>query len=109
MFAGRRFDIEISLYYSRARYYNPYTGRFLQTDPIGYGDGTNMYAYCGNSPTGFLDPFGLDTIENTVYGEATDGVWKYIMVSDCVYALSGVWDMGELSTPGECHNNSLIF
>jgi len=39
MFAGRRFDIEIGLYYNRARYYNPYMGRFLQTDPIGYGGG----------------------------------------------------------------------
>jgi len=59
MFAGRRFDIEIGLYYNRARYYNPYTGRFLQTDPIGYGGGMNLYAYCGNSPIGRTDPSGL--------------------------------------------------
>jgi len=36
MFTGRRFDIETGLYYYRARYYNPYIGRFLQTDPVGY-------------------------------------------------------------------------
>jgi len=59
MFAGRRFDIEIGLYYNRARYYNPFTGRFLQTDPIGYGDGINLYAYCGNNPLAFADPSGL--------------------------------------------------
>jgi RHS repeat-associated protein len=58
MFAGRRYDIEIGLYYNRARYYNPYTGRFLQTDPIGYGDGMNIYAYCGNNPTVVSDPTG---------------------------------------------------
>jgi RHS repeat-associated protein len=35
MFTGRQFDIETGLYYYRARYYNPYLGRFLQTDPVG--------------------------------------------------------------------------
>jgi len=58
MFAGRRFDIEIGLYYNRARYYNPFTGRFLQADPIGYGDGMNMYAYCTNSPINWTDLTG---------------------------------------------------
>ena len=59
MYTGRRFDYETGLYYYRARYYNPYIGRFLQTDPIGYGDGINWYAYCGNNPVGRADPSGL--------------------------------------------------
>jgi RHS repeat-associated protein len=58
MFTGQRFDIETGLYYYRARYYNPYTGRFLQTDRINYGDGMNWYAYCRNNPTNFVDPSG---------------------------------------------------
>ena len=62
MFTGRRFDIETGLYYYRARYYNPYIGRFLQTDPVGYGDGLNVYRYCGNNPLGYTDPLGLFSI-----------------------------------------------
>ena len=63
MFTGRRFDYETGLYYYRARYYNPYIGRFLQTDPIGYGDGINWYAYCGNNPVGRVDPSGTHDYE----------------------------------------------
>jgi RHS repeat-associated protein len=57
MFTGREFDKDTGLYYYRARYYNPYIGRFLQTDPA--GDGMNGYAYCQNSPINAVDPLGL--------------------------------------------------
>jgi len=60
MFTGREFDKDTGLYYYRARYYHPEIGRFLQTDPIGYGDGMNWYAYCGNNSTNGSDPSGLD-------------------------------------------------
>ena len=58
-FTGRRWDDEADLYYYRARVYSPQLGRFLQPDPIGYTDGMNMYAYVGNNPLRFIDPFGL--------------------------------------------------
>jgi RHS repeat-associated protein len=58
MFAGVRYDIEIGLYYNRARCYNPFMGRFLQTDPIGYEDGINWYLYCANNPVHLADPTG---------------------------------------------------
>ena len=58
MFTGREYDKETGLYYYRARYYNPQIGRFLQTDPVGYGDGMNSYRYCGNNPLSATDPSG---------------------------------------------------
>ncbi len=60
LFTGREWEPEAQVYYYRARYYSPATGRFLSRDPLGYGPDINVYRYVRNNPGRWIDPFGLD-------------------------------------------------
>ena len=62
MFAGQYFDEETGLHYNYFRYYDPQTGRYTQSDPIGLIAGPNTYGYAHQNPLIYLDPLGLDTL-----------------------------------------------
>jgi len=59
-FTGKERDSESGNDYFGARYYNPATARFISEDPLGFDSGsTNLYAYVGDDPINYSDPFGL--------------------------------------------------
>jgi RHS repeat-associated protein len=57
-YTAREFAMETNLYYYRARYYDPTSGRFLSEDPIRTEH--NFYVYVGNNSTDLSDPLGLE-------------------------------------------------
>jgi RHS repeat-associated protein len=74
--SGEQYDPDLGLYYLRARYYNPATGRFLSRDPL---DGKaidpktlHKYLYAGGDPINKIDPTGKGIVEDAF--QRTEGV-----------------------------------
>ncbi|TAM32067.1 MAG: hypothetical protein EPN68_02965 [Rhodanobacter sp.] len=58
-FPGQYFDAESGLNYNLHRTYDPSVGRYVEADPMGWAAGSNLYAYVGNNPLMYTDPYGL--------------------------------------------------
>jgi len=94
LFTGEQRDGDSGLYYLRARYYDPTTGRFISQDPLPTG---NLYAYVENNPANLVDPTGLQGVEAgaavitvSCTGGAAASVGTTCVVAIAVVGVAGV-------------------
>ncbi|MBK9522302.1 MAG: RHS repeat-associated core domain-containing protein [Rhodocyclaceae bacterium] len=59
-FAGQYADRETNLNYNYFRDYDPSTGRYVQSDPIGLAGGVNTYSDVNGNLVSYVNPDGLD-------------------------------------------------
>lgn len=71
-YASYYYDIETSLYYVKARYYNAEIGRFTSRDPV-FQD--NLYAYADNNPVFYVDTDGNNPVSIVLLAGMAMGMW----------------------------------
>jgi RHS repeat-associated protein len=78
LYRGEQFDPDLGLYYLRARYYNPGTGRFLSRDPkdgkIKIPATLHKYLYVSGNPVNWIDPRGREEIVEVATEESEEDI-----------------------------------
>jgi RHS repeat-associated protein len=85
-FPGQYFDNESKLHYNYYRTYNPVTGRYIQSDPLGLAAGFNTYSYVGSNPLGAVDQLGL--IDSGAYSLNQDFINSVAGFGDGVFGFN---------------------
>ncbi|HET6444925.1 MAG TPA: RHS repeat-associated core domain-containing protein, partial [candidate division Zixibacteria bacterium] len=89
-YTGRAYETKSGLYYYRARFYDPTTGRFTSPDPvngsISYPHIRHPFIYALNNPFGYTDPTG-EAVVTIVVG-------AIILGGSIFFMLKKLWNMG---------------
>ncbi|MFN8996504.1 MAG: RHS repeat-associated core domain-containing protein [Pseudomonadota bacterium] len=95
---------ETRTYYNYFRDYDPSTGRYVQSDPIGLAGGINTYGYVKASPLTLIDPWGL--LDLLVFDGRRLTGYDGTDIEFSVPAVSGPWGKGRLP-PGTYKGDNL--
>lgn len=77
-FSSKRYDEETGLLYFGGRYYDPSLSRWMTPDPMGFGDGPNLYAYVHNKPLTAIDLYGHFAVSQMLKNAADIG-FSYVV------------------------------
>src|SRR5690606_3492531 len=77
-FPGQYEDAESGLHYNWHRYYDPATGRYMTSDPIGLAGGLNPYLYASANPIRIIDPRGQYGLLGAAFGAVSGAIGGYI-------------------------------
>jgi RHS repeat-associated protein len=107
-YIGREFESEIDLYYDRARFYDPISGRFVSSDPGGFAGGINAYAYVKNRVTRLVDTDGFKPSCSPLGDPLQITPWWYTYGPQAPDPDSG-WNLTNVRITGGAEFGSLAF
>jgi RHS repeat-associated protein len=93
-YTGKECDDTTGLYYYGARYYAPWTGRWLSADPSGSSDGLNLYKYVRDNPIILVDPNGDESEHAKYLKGVADAVVKIASGGSSIADIKAAYQQG---------------